>query len=292
MMKRYTQTTEGFVTSVPAGNVGDGLTMAEKVNAQIYDAPATQTVYLDFNSGVGINEEAGLIVNAEGKRVANEYTYQYHVADAISKSGSGYGWYIPTANDPAPTVQYAMTLDKTLKANSIEELAKLMEVDAAELQATIDRYNELCAAGKDEDFGKPADHMIAVEGETYYALKLRPNVTVLRRSGHRHQRAGSGYGKQSDSGSVRCGRSCLHRSVRRRISVLRHGDRRRCLLRTDRRSAGSGQQINRSSTHNKENGRNPARFAASVVFFYTSACQVFLLCLVNQVSGDQKVSVS
>ena len=178
MMKRYTQTTEGFVTSVPAGNVGDGLTMAEKVNAQIYDAPATQTVYLDFNSGVGINEEAGLIVNAEGKRVANEYTCQYHVADAISKSGSGYGWYIATANDPAPTVQYAMTLDKTLKANSIEELAKLMEVDAAELQATIDRYNELCAAGKDEDFGKPADHMIAVEGETYYALKLRPNVTV------------------------------------------------------------------------------------------------------------------
>ena len=118
MMKRYAQTTEGFVTSVPAGNIGDGLTMAEKVNAQIYDAPATQTVYLDFNSGVGINEEAGLIVNAEGKRVANEYTYQYHVADAIAKSGSGYGWYIATANDPAPTVQYAMTLDKTLKANS------------------------------------------------------------------------------------------------------------------------------------------------------------------------------
>ena len=178
MMQRYAESTEGFVTSVPAGNLGDGLTMGKQVNAQIFDAPATQTVYLDFNSGVGINEEAGLIVNAEGKRVANEYTYQYHVADAISKSGSGYGWYIATANDPAPTVQYAMTLDKTLKANSIEELAKLMEVDAAELQATIDRYNELCAAGKDEDFGKPADHMIAVEGETYYALKLRPNVTV------------------------------------------------------------------------------------------------------------------
>lgn len=178
MMARYADTTEGFVTSVPVGNVGDGLTMAKEVNAQIYDAPATQTVYLDFNSGVGINEEAGLIVNAEGKRVANEYTYQYHVADAIAKSGSGYGWYIATANDPAPTVQYAMTLDKTLKANSIEELAKLMEVDPAELQATVDRYNELCAAGNDEDFNKPADHMIAVEGETYFALKLRPNVTV------------------------------------------------------------------------------------------------------------------
>lgn len=178
MMQRYAESTEGFVTSVPAGNLGDGLTMGKQVNAQIFDAPATQTVYLDFNSGVGINEEAGLIVNAEGKRVTNEYTYQYHVGNALAKSGSSYGWYLATANDTTPTVQYAMSLEKTIKANSIEELAKLMEVDAAELQATIDRYNELCASGKDEDFGKPAEHMMPVEGETYFALKLRPSVTV------------------------------------------------------------------------------------------------------------------
>ncbi|MFR1638609.1 MAG: hypothetical protein ACLSVD_05175 [Eggerthellaceae bacterium] len=34
-------------------------------------------------------------------------------------------------------------------ANSIAELAKLMEVDEAALTATIERYNELAAAGND-----------------------------------------------------------------------------------------------------------------------------------------------
>ena len=178
MMKRYEATTAGFVTSVPAGNLGDGITMGQAIGAKIYDAPTTQTVYLDFNSGVGINEEAGLIVDAKGNRVVNEYSYQYHVADAITKSGSAYGWYIATANDTTPTVQYAMSLDKTLKASTIEELATLMEVDATTLKATIDRYNELSANGNDEDFGKPADKMYPVEGDMYFALKLKPNVTV------------------------------------------------------------------------------------------------------------------
>lgn len=48
--------------------------------------------------------------------------------------------------------------------------------------------------------------MIAVEGETYYALKLRPNVTVTFGGLVTDiKRTGSGYGKQSDSGSVRRG---------------------------------------------------------------------------------------
>ena len=178
MMKRYEATTAGFVTSVPSGNVGDGITMGEAIGAKIYEAPTTQTVYLDFNSGVGINEEAGLILDAKGNRIVNEYSYQYHVADAITKSGSVYGWYIATVNDTTPTVQYAMSLDKTLKASTIEELATLMEVDATTLKATIDRYNTLAANGNDEDFGKPADKMYPVEGDMYFALKLKPNVTV------------------------------------------------------------------------------------------------------------------
>ena len=50
-------------------------------------------------------------------------------------------------------------------ANSIAELAKLMEVDEAALTATIERYNELAAAGNDEDFGKRADRLFPVEEE-------------------------------------------------------------------------------------------------------------------------------
>ncbi len=178
MVRSYETEFPFYVTSVPTGNVGDGIKMVEKIGGQIEEYPATQTVFLDFNSGTGINEEAGLIVTMDGKRFVNEYSYQYHVGDALAKTGSTNGWYIATANDPTPTVQYAMTQDKTLKAASIEELAQLMEVDAKVLQETIDRYNGFAKNQKDEDFGKPAEFLYPIEGEQYYALKLMPAVTV------------------------------------------------------------------------------------------------------------------
>ena len=179
MTSRYAASIgDKYATGVPAGNLGDGLKLGEQVNAKIFDAPEIQTVYLNYYSGVGINEEAGLILNGNGERVANEYTYMYHVADAIFKSGTDHGWYIASANETAPTVQYALTLDSTLKASSLEELAGLMGVDAKVLTDQVTRYNELCAKGVDEDFGKPAEKMIPIEGDTYYALSMNPSVTV------------------------------------------------------------------------------------------------------------------
>lgn len=177
MMERYAETTEGFMTLVPTSNTGDGLVMAEAVGAQIFDSPATQVIYVSKTCGVGIKEEAGLIVNARGERVVNEYTYQYHVGQGIANSGCSYGYYIASAADPNPTVQYGLTLESTPHAATAAELAEQIGVDPAVLEATISRYNELCALGVDEDFGKPQDKMVPIEGEIY-ALRLDPSVTV------------------------------------------------------------------------------------------------------------------
>lgn len=178
MVTSYDEKFPYYVTSVPTGNVGDGIKMVEAIGGQIENNPAVQAVYLNFYSGVGINEEPGLIVSNQGQRVANEFSYQYHVGDALAQAKSTSGWYIATANDPTPTVQYAMTLDTTLKAASIEELAGLMKVDAVTLKTTIDRYNELAKKKADDDFGKPAEYLYPIEGEMYYALEMLPSVTV------------------------------------------------------------------------------------------------------------------
>ena len=37
------------------------------------------------------------------------------------------------------------------------------ELDAAAVQATVDRYNELCAKGSDDDFGKNPTFMRAID---------------------------------------------------------------------------------------------------------------------------------
>ncbi|MDI9504666.1 MAG: FAD-dependent oxidoreductase [Bacillota bacterium] len=169
---------QGYHTSVPTGNVGDGLTMAEAVGASVYVPDYTQVVYVSFTCGVGINEEAGLIVNDQGVRCANEYTYQYHVSDSVARTGSSAAYYIADANDPNPTVQYGMTLDSTPRADSVEALAESIGMQPEALAATVARYNELCEHGEDKDFGKPTDKMIALAGPTFYAIKMSPCVTV------------------------------------------------------------------------------------------------------------------
>ena len=58
------------------------------------------------------------------------------------------------------------------KANTIAEVANYFNLDANTLQATIQRYNDLCNAGQDDDFGKPADLMIAIKQPPYYIAKL------------------------------------------------------------------------------------------------------------------------
>ncbi len=168
---------ENYGTSVPKGNVGDGVTMGEAVGAQYYEAPGALAVYVSYTSGVGINEESGMIVSDQGKRVVDEWTYQSHVATALFRQGSQKAWYIASANDPNPPVQYELTLVATLKAETAEELAGLMGVDAETFAAQVARYNEYCASGVDEEFGKPAEYLTPLEG-TLYAIELSPAFTV------------------------------------------------------------------------------------------------------------------
>ena len=175
-----------FASGVPMTNVGDGITMATAVGAKNFDAPGMQLVYVNYDCYVGIAEESGLIVSEDGDRVVDEWTYQSHVAQALADADSTCGYYITAVKDgkcvePYPMLQWGVTLEKlnfSYKADSIEALAKQINMEPAKLKATVDRYNKLCAKGKDDDFGKPAEYMIPVEGETYYAFKMNPGSSV------------------------------------------------------------------------------------------------------------------
>lgn len=169
--------------TVPNTCVGDGLTMAVAVGAKNFDAPGLQLVYVSYDCYCGINEESGLIVSEDGLRVVDEYTYQSHVAQALADADSTCAFYIAAKKDgmavePYPMIQWGVTMDHVPHASTIGELAGLIGVDAAALEATVARYNELCAKGVDEDFGKPAQYMIPVEGDEYYAFRMTPGTSV------------------------------------------------------------------------------------------------------------------
>jgi fumarate reductase flavoprotein subunit len=58
-------------------------------------------------------------------------------------------------------------------ADSIQELARKMGVDAQVLQTTVERYNSFCGQGRDEEFAKDPEYLIPLNGPRFYAAKAR-----------------------------------------------------------------------------------------------------------------------
>ena len=57
-----------------------------------------------------------------------------------------------------------------IPADSIEELAKAVNIPADALVETVERYNELAHAGKDADFSKVSTRLFPIENPPYYAV--------------------------------------------------------------------------------------------------------------------------
>ncbi len=83
-------------------------------------------------------------------------------------------------------LEEAVAAGTLLKADSLEALAALMEVDPAVLTETVARYNQMCDKGEDSDFGKPqkgpkgvmegavqeVSFLNAIKEAPFYALKV------------------------------------------------------------------------------------------------------------------------
>lgn len=65
-------------------------------------------------------------------------------------------------------IEQAMEAGCIMQADTVEELAEKLGMDPSTLSATVARYNELAAAGSDDDFGKPAKDLIALDTPPFY----------------------------------------------------------------------------------------------------------------------------
>ena len=67
------------------------------------------------------------------------------------------------------------------QCDTLDELAEAMGFDAdraATFKASVERYNELTAAGEDVDFGKPAYRLSAVDEPPFYAARIAGALLV------------------------------------------------------------------------------------------------------------------
>lgn len=75
-----------------------------------------------------------------------------------------------------------------IKADTIEELAEKIGRSASALKATIKKYNEGVASGKDE-FGRDEETMQPIDTPPYYAVELNPALVATTGGAERNEKA-------------------------------------------------------------------------------------------------------
>jgi len=186
------------------GKTGDGFVMAYWAGGVIEPIGHTKMLH-DFDAGPApMCDMPFLAVNRDGHRFVNETVamseLNNYLRDARNAGhyaqifDSNYmtkatGWpgklvppeglrnYMPEASGPKKGVFESLV--NTHVADTLEELAKKLEVDPTTFVATVKRYNELVASGKDDDFGKPAKFMIPVEKAPFYGIHRTVRVSAI-----------------------------------------------------------------------------------------------------------------
>uniref|UniRef100_A0A7C9N9S0 FAD-dependent oxidoreductase n=1 Tax=Muribaculaceae bacterium Z82 TaxID=2304548 RepID=A0A7C9N9S0_9BACT len=193
------------------GNVGDGHNMAAWAGAAFQEGPWPTMMH---PQAAATFHGPFLFVNPDGKRFMNEATWvQGKCLGVMYNGGSDHAWSIfdanwqtdllksletgggmfwdsfrPYGSDAQMAVDgHTGTVEKGLenvpqyykRADTLEELAKLIEVDPAMLKETVDRYNSMCKKGEDTDFYKEPQHLFPIEKGPFTACMVGPGLLAV-----------------------------------------------------------------------------------------------------------------
>ena len=150
------------------GNVGDGLRMAQKLGADTRDM-----AYIKGTFGKHPTDETNhhscqcvykgaIAVNQDGKRFVDESISYKLLGDACIAQPYAAAFQIldhrilKSGDNSVRILDFERRLEEGLmiEAQSLEELAALIEVPVDTLIATVDQYNGYVDAGHDPDFGR------------------------------------------------------------------------------------------------------------------------------------------
>lgn len=172
------------------GATGDGLVMAMELGAyttRVSDLPLMSSLAgVESGSIVNLNygmRLPGLWLDADGARFFDESTsYENptgHRAIVRKQNEQGTPAIALLGTTPELEAMQAAYPLKWATADTVEEVAQMVGLDGAKVQATVERYNGFCEAGKDEDCGCPADKMVPVTGPFYAApIMVSTSVTM------------------------------------------------------------------------------------------------------------------
>lgn len=160
------------------GNVGDGIRMAQEVGADLVMKGGYIGLYkvpeVSYKSPVNKRFTSALLVAQDGKRFVNEAIDYPILHKAMVATGSPMFYQVFDSTTKFDDLATALDLGVAFKGETIEELARNAGLPEAALKESVERYNAACKAGVDEEFGKAAGSLVAIEQGPFYILKLAP----------------------------------------------------------------------------------------------------------------------
>lgn len=182
----------------PAYNDGEGHLMGLWVGAHMQEPPHPKMVHVHHYVGDGdknapMRKCPWLNINDYGDRFMDESVlYEHrcnqaikypdcHATQIFDANYEEYYAQMPGQSDPANdgTLEDFIEWGMAFKADTLEELAEQLGVPADHLVATVDRYNELVAAGEDADYMKPMDFMFPIDTPPFYGIRRQYVISVI-----------------------------------------------------------------------------------------------------------------
>lgn len=179
---------EKYKTTCISASSGDGIKMAQDINAALIDMKQIQ-VYPTCNPETGIISyvanarfDGGILVNQEGKRFVNDMGRRDVISHAILAQKGKYAyllWGQEVENNGHMTQIHKNEFANMQKdgllftADRIEDLAKKVNIDVVTLQNTLSTYNEYVAKGSDPE-QKRGGKLRSIAQGPFYIQKVAP----------------------------------------------------------------------------------------------------------------------
>lgn len=188
MMAEYVPQSANCYTISAVTNTGDGIRMALEVGAVMYNDQYVQGGPLIFNpldiyrgsySYTDVPLEA-MLVSLDGDRRVGEDKGTRPIHYSYTNKDEADGAFAIMDSTVASKIEnmdelLAATSDnsviKAYKADNLFDLAIMSGMNPEVLIHSVERYNELCAAGEDTDYGKASEYMVPIEEGPFYAVR-------------------------------------------------------------------------------------------------------------------------
>lgn len=183
MIEKYRPDLKGYVSTNSKGATGDGIKMIKKVGGYAVDMKKIQVhPTVIQKDGTLITEtvrgEGAILVDAKGKRFVNEMETRDKVSAAITAlpDKSAYLILDSALAKRATQVDFYKKKGFVVEADSIEALAKKIDVPAKNLTATMDSWNQAVKDKKDTEFKRATAMDHDLTKKPYYAIKVAPGI--------------------------------------------------------------------------------------------------------------------